>query len=142
MPAGIFYDRHLPLKGPSDDGDYLVDTFGKATLYPDPLDSLHACNDVLAPIFLLAICNKVSRSILETLRPLIKFNLDTQIIFNYDFQVLLLIGHGSKQLILVPADQPEQFLVLLTGRSVAFRRLDVAIPELFQNVHTITSQSV
>ena len=52
MPAGIFYDRHLPFMGPLDDGDYLVDTFGKDTLYPDPLDSLHACNDVLAPIFL------------------------------------------------------------------------------------------
>ena len=53
-------------------------------------------------------------------------------------QFLLLIGHGGKQLILVPADQLEQFLVLLAGRSIIFRRFDIAIPEFFQNVHNIT----
>jgi len=38
----------------------------------------------------------------------------------------------------IPADQLEQFLVLLAGRSIIFRRFDVAIPEFFQNVHNIT----
>ena len=33
-------------------------------------------------------------------------------------QFLLLIGHGSKQLFLIPADQLQQLFVLLTGRSV------------------------
>ena len=57
-------------------------------------------------------------------------------------QFLLFLRHGCQQFVLIPADQLEQLLVLLTGRSVIFRRLDVAIPEFFQNVHNITSQSV
>ena len=53
-------------------------------------------------------------------------------------QFLLFLSHGCQQLVLIPADQLEQLLVRLAGRSIIFCRFDVAIPEFFQNVHNIT----
>ena len=53
-------------------------------------------------------------------------------------EFLLVICHDCQQLILIPANQLEQFLVLLAGRSIIFCRFNVTIPEFFQNVHNIT----
>ena len=53
-------------------------------------------------------------------------------------QFLLFLCHGCQQFILISADQLEQLLALLAGRSIIFCRFDVAIPEFFQNIHNIT----
>ena len=53
-------------------------------------------------------------------------------------QFFLLVRHGSLELFFVPANQLQQFLVLLR-RSIVFCWLNVAVPKFFKDSHTTSS---
>jgi hypothetical protein len=53
-------------------------------------------------------------------------------------QFLLIFGHGLQQLFFIPANQSHNLFVFLSGIGIILCRIEIAIPELFQNIHNIT----
>lgn len=119
---------HLPLVGPLDDGDHLIDALLEAPCHPDPFDGFHACDDILAPIFLLhrvirplrhGIRQEDGEFIPDHLLDTTKIHRDENIRMSFDelhmMPQLLQLGHAHDLFFVLSAQdiQPELHHILL-----------------------------